>query len=245
MLDLIGAIVGLMAVAVDLVAIATLLPLPLGQRLALAGIVGAWTGLASGLGAAGLLQFAPDQPVPLIGVLIAIPLLTLGTLALAYPGVRRGLLAIPMHVLIGLNSLRILGALFLMLAAAGRLSGPFPFSAGLGDVITGALAIPLALAVARGGALPRRTIARWNLFGTLDLVAAIGLGVTSANGSPLQIFHMGVGSEAIQQLPYCLVPTILVPFYLITHAVVAAQLIAGRREARVQPLATARAGWTG
>jgi hypothetical protein len=38
----------------------------------------------------------------------------------------------------------------------------------------------------------------------------------------------------MQQLPYCLVPTVLVPFYLITHAVVAAQLIAGRSRASTQ-----------
>ncbi len=234
MLNLVGAIVGLMAVAVNLIAITTILPLSLVQRLTLGGILGAWTGLASGLGAAGLLEFAPDRPVPLVGVLFVTPLLVVGALATAYPGVRRALLGIPTHLLIGLNSLRIFGALFLMLAAVGRLSGPFPFSAGLGDVITGAFAIPLALAVARGGTLPRAAIARWNLFGALDLVVAVGLGLTSANGSPLQIFHMGVGSEAMQQLPFCLVPTVLVPFYLITHAVVAAQLIASSRNTRVQ-----------
>ncbi len=234
MLNLIGSIVGLLAVAVNLVAITSALPISPRQRLTLAGVFGAWTGLASGLGAAGLLAFATDRPVPLIGVLCAAPLLVLGALALAYPGVRRALLGIPMQVLIGLNSLRILGVLFLMLAVAGRLSGPFPYAAGFGDIITGALAIPLAFAVARGGALPRSAIARWNLFGTLDLVAAIALGLTSANGSPLQFLHSGVGSEAMQQLPYCLVPTVLVPFYLITHAVVAAQLIAGRSRASTQ-----------
>jgi len=239
MLNLIGAIAGMMAVAVDLIAITTILPLSLVQRLILGGILGAWTGLASGLGAAGLLEFSPDLPVPLVGALFAAPLLVVGALSTASPGVRRALLGIPMHLLIGLNSLRIIGALFLMLAAVGRLSGPFPFSAGIGDIITGVFAIPLALAVARGGALPRAAIARWNLFGTLDLVAAVGLGLTSANGSPIQIFHMGVGSEAMQQLPFCLVPTVLVPFYLITHAVVAAQLIASRRNTRVQPAVAA------
>jgi len=228
-----------MAVAVNLVAITTILPLSLVQRLTLGAILGAWTGLASGLGAAGLLAYAPDRSAPLVGVLFATPLLVVGALAIAYPGVRRALLGIPAHLLIGLNSLRILGALFLMLAAVGRLSGPFPYSAGLGDVITGALAVPLALAVARGGALPRAAIARWNVFGALDLVVAVGLGLTSANGSPVQIFHMGVGSEAMQQLPFCLVPTVLVPFYLITHAVVAAQLIASSRNTRVRPAVSA------
>ena len=57
---------------------------------------------------------------------------------------------------------------------------------------------------------------------------AVGLGITSAAGSPIQLIHAGVGSEAMQYLPYCLVPTVLVPFYLITHAIVAAKLAAVR-----------------
>jgi len=89
-------------------------------------------------------------------------------------------LAIPTSLLIGLNALRVIGVLFLMLAAVDRLSGPFPYSAGLGDVITGILAIPLARAAARGNL---RRVVEWNAFGALDLFAAIGLGLTSAQGA--------------------------------------------------------------
>ena len=224
MLDLIGAIVGMMAVTVNLVALTTTLPGSLARRLSLAAIAGGWVGLASGLGAAGKLAFSPDHPLPLVGVLFATPLLIVAALALKSPRIRATLLAIPMPLLIGLNALRVLGVLFLLLAAAGRLSGPFPFSAGLGDIITGALAIPLALSVARSEKLPVRGVVLWNIFGTLDLIAAVTLGITSAAGSPLQLIHAGVGSEAMQYLPYCLVPTVLVPFYLITHAIIAAQL---------------------
>jgi hypothetical protein len=137
------------------------------------------------------------------------------------------LLSIPMPLLIGLNSMRILGVLFLFLTAAGRLSGPFPFFAAIGDMITGAIAIPLALSLARSGR-PAGAVRSWNIFGAADLLVAVGLGITSAVGSPLQVFHTAVGSYAMQYLPYCLVPTVLVPFYLITHAIVAAQLAAAR-----------------
>jgi hypothetical protein len=228
MLDLVGAIVGMSAVAINLVAVTHALPGTLGRRLGLAAIAGAWVGLASGLGGAGKLAFSPEHPVPLIGVLFALPLLAVGVLALASHKVRAALMAVPMPLLIGVNSLRVLGVLFLLLAAGGRLSGPFPYSAGLGDIITGALAIPLALSVARSGGVASPAVRRWNIFGTLDLVVAVGLGLTSAPGSPLQVIHAGAGSDAMQYLPYCLVPTVLVPFYLITHAVVAAQLGATR-----------------
>jgi hypothetical protein len=228
MLDLIGAIVGMSAVGINLVAFTQALPGTLTRRLSLAAIAGAWVGLASGLGAAGKLAFSPGNPVPLIGVLVAVPLLTVGALALGSRRVRNALLAVPLPTLIGLNSLRVLGLLFLLLAAGGRLSGPFPYFAGLGDMVTGAFAIPLALSLARSRPVSAATLRSWNIFGALDLVVAIGLGITSAAGSPVQLIHAGVGSEAMQYLPYCLVPTVLVPFYLITHAIVAAHVAAPR-----------------
>jgi len=240
MLDLVGSAVGMMAVAINLVAITNILPGSPARRLSLAAIAGAWVGLATGLGAAGALVFSPNHPVPLVGVLFAAPLLIVGALALKYPSVRSTLMAIPMPLLIGLNALRVLGVLFLLLAAAGRLSGPFPYSAGLGDIITGAFAIPLALSVARSQKPPVAAVMRWNIFGTLDLFAAVALGLTSAGGSPLQLIHAGVGSEAVQYLPFCLIPTVLVPFYLITHAVVAAQLRAQRTARLGDRVATAR-----
>src|SRR5271154_4284365 len=108
MLNLIGSIVGLMAVGVNVVAVSTALDLSLAKRLGLAAIAGAWVGLASGLGAAGKLQFSPDSPVPLVGVLIAAPLLIVGALAFANREFRAALLAIPTSLLIGLNSMRVL-----------------------------------------------------------------------------------------------------------------------------------------
>jgi hypothetical protein len=180
--------------------------------------------LALYFGASGRLAFSPAAPAPLIGLLLAAPLLTVGVLALTSKKVRAALLGIPLQVLIGLNAMRIIGIVFLLDVVAGSLSGPFPFFAGLGDMITGALAIPLALRITRSGEASARTIAGWNAFGALDLFVAVGLGITSAAGSPLQLIHAGVGSQAMQYLPLCLVPTVLVPFYLLTHAVVAAQL---------------------
>jgi len=59
--------------------------------------------------------------------------------------------------------------------------------------------------------------------GTADLVLAIAFGITSAEGSPLQLFP-GPGSEAMQHAPWSFVPTVLVPIWLILHAIIAVQL---------------------
>jgi hypothetical protein len=46
----------------------------------------------------------------------------------------------------------------------------------------------------------------------------------SGEGSPLQVFHSAPGSAAMQQPPWSFVPTVLVPFWLILHAIIWAQL---------------------
>lgn len=232
MLDLVGWMVIVSVAGINLAALTQALPGTLARRLGIGGVAFAWVGLACGLGAAGELALSPT-PVPLIGVLLALPLLAAALLALGSARVRAALLAIPMPLLIGLNSLRVMGVLFLVLAVSGRLSGPFPYVAGIGDIITGAVAVPLALGVARSR--PSNAVGRWNVFGALDLIVAVALAVTSAAGSPVQLFHGAPGSEAIQFLPYCLVPAVLVPFYLITHALVAAQLAAARTATALSP----------
>jgi hypothetical protein len=235
-LNLIGSITGMTAIMINVVVIAAALKLTLRQQVLFGAIAGVWVGLASGLGAAGALAFSPDQKVPLVGVLVAAPLLIAAGLWASSPRFRAAILAIPMPLLIGLNTSRVLGVVFLALLAAGRLSGPFPYSAGVGDIITGALALSIARLAMHGSAHAGVAIARWNLFGATDLIVAIALGLTSAQGSPVQLIHAGVGSAAMQQLPFSLVPTVLVPFYLLTHAAVAIQLSArNKRLAHAQP----------
>ncbi|HEX3940072.1 MAG TPA: hypothetical protein VHX11_01155 [Acidobacteriaceae bacterium] len=226
MLNLIGNIAAMATILIDAAAIFSAVALTTRQRLTAAGAAGAWVGLASALGANGALAFSPNQPIPVLGVLFATPLATAAILWRVSPGFRGALMAIPTDLLVGLNALRLLGGLFLGLAAVGRLSGPFPYSAALGDIATASLAIPLALRIRRGD---WSYAARWNALGALDLVLAVGLGLTSAQGAPFQIFHGGAGSMAMQSLPFSLVPTVLVPFYLLIHGLIGAQLLARKR----------------
>jgi hypothetical protein len=110
----------------------------------------------------------------------------------------------------------------LIAAVTGSMSGPFPYFAGIGDVITGLFALPVARLAARN---PRDIrVLEWNIFGALDLIVALSLGTMSANGSLLQIIHAGVGSTAMTTLPWVLIPLVLVPTYLIGHALVFAHM---------------------
>jgi hypothetical protein len=189
-----------------------------GMKLALGAVLGLWTGIAAAAAAAGWLTIG--QP-PVVGVFVALPLIAAALFASSASG-RRALMSLPLTLIVGLNICRVFAVMFLALAMQGRLSGPFPYSAGLGDIITGLAAIPLLRLMLRQQA-NAAAIRAWNAFGMADLVAAISLGVMSAQGSALQVFE-APGSAAMQHLPWSFVPTVLVPIYMIMHAIVWAKL---------------------
>jgi hypothetical protein len=223
MLDYIGTIVLTTVIIFNINAFTNAIAVSAAARLAIVIVAGAWVGLATAVAAAGL--FADTSlPFPFIGVFVATPLLVAGVAALLFPAVRSAFLRVPLPMLVGLNIARSLGIFFVFLAWSGRLGGLFPQSAGWGDVITGLLAVAVMGLAARQNASRDRAIWLWNAFGTLDLLTAIALGVTSVNGSPLQLIHAGPGSAAVLTLPWSLIPSVLVPFYLITHGIIFAQL---------------------
>jgi hypothetical protein len=216
MLDLAGTIAAAGLMVLIICTLTMFLVVSRSAKLVLSAIMGLWIGFCAAAAADGVI--ATSQPFPLIGIFIALPLAA-AALATAWPAARKAMLSLPLQVVIGLNVGRVLAVFFLLLAAQGRLAGPFPYFAAGGDIITAVVALPMMRLAAR----PRpRTgaIAAWNLFGIADLVLAITLGVTSAEGSPLQVFHTPPGSEAMQYLPWSFVPTVLVPLWLILHAII-------------------------
>jgi hypothetical protein len=217
MLDFIGTMGTSALMVLAVAALAVALKASNTSKLTFAVIAGLWIGFAAASAQAGWV--AIGTPFPLIGFYVTVPL-GAGAIAAATAAGRASLLALPTRVLIGLNMGRILAVLFLLLARDGRLSGPFPFYAGWGDIITGVLAIPILLG--RLESKRRAVVMAWNAFGAIDLVNAICLGTISQEGS-LRIFE-APGSSAMQQLPWSFVPTVLVPFFLVTHGVIAAQL---------------------
>jgi hypothetical protein len=242
MLDFIGTIVLTTVIILNINAFTNGLAVSAAARLAIVIVAGAWVGLATAVAAAGV--FADTSlPFPWIGAFVAIPLLVVGAAALLFPTVRAALLHVPLSTLVGLNIARALGIFFVLLAWSGRLGGPFPPSAGWGDVITGLLAAAVMGLAARQNAARDRAIWLWNTFGTFDLLVAITLGVTSVNGSPLQLIHAGAGSAAVLTLPWSLIPSVLVPFYLITHGIIFAQLRARGAHAADAADGTAHNAW--
>jgi hypothetical protein len=226
MLNAIGWILLDAALAVILVAITCALTITRSQRLGLALVAGLWVGVATVAPVTGVFDDRVTGSLALL-VLFLAPIVA-AVLVLSFSaGARSAVLSLPMPLLIGLNVFRAEGVFFLLLAAAGQLGGPFPYSAGWGDIITGSFALPVAYLAARN-TNAGRLVALWNTIGVLDLLTAVNLGVFSRNGSAIQLIHAGVGTEAITHLPWSLIPTVLVPYFLVMHFVIFAQLRAAK-----------------
>ena len=223
MIQALGVVLIFATVAAVIVTGATILFERRGAQMAAAAVAGGWVGVLIVTALSGALKSVAALPA-LFLVPFAVAAVAIATSSTA----RERLLDIPRRLILGVNILRGIGFLFLGLAFAGQLGGPFPYFAGIGDIIVGLVAIPLTFTEPQLTRSDSR-LALWNATGLLDLVTAVALGVTSINGSPLQLIHAGAGSNVITQLPWALVPLFLVPCYMIGHIVVFAQMRASTR----------------
>jgi len=142
-----------------------------------------------------------------VPLLIALPLLMRSRrLAIALDHV-------PPAWLVGLQVYRIFGAAFLVQWGLGRLSGEFALPAGWGDVLTGLLAVPVALYLDSGSARSRAVAIAWNLLGIFDLLLAITIGALTQTG-----ILQGSGQPASPiSYPLVMIPAFAVPLSLILH----------------------------
>jgi hypothetical protein len=178
---------------------------------------GGWFVVVATIGATGVLQAIGSLGTPALGVLVAAPMIGVGILVARSARIRAALGSIPTTVLIGLNAFRVEGVLFLVLYAEHRLPAPFAPNAGWGDIVAGVTALPVMWAVRRQVQGWRVIAFVWNLWGLLDLIDALFLGVTSAEGSPFRLFFGDPSTAAVTMLPWLLIPAYLVPEMIIAH----------------------------
>jgi hypothetical protein len=205
---------------------------PRGRNVAIAAgvVLASWAALATLLARRGTFLQPDGKSAPPVGINLLAALVAMA-IVLAFSPSLRSLLANQKH-LIRLNVWRLVGAVFLLLAADGQVPALWALPAGIGDVLIGATAFWVASKVdAPGG---RRRAIIFNFLGLADLVVAIGLGVATSPG-PTQLFRTTPTSELLTRFPLALVPSFLVPLAIMVHVVSLWQIFAGSWGSEVAP----------
>ena len=206
----------------------TLMP---GERivtwLAVAVPLALWLGVVSNLAEAGAFQARPGiiSPLP---IAVAVPVL-IGLIGLmSSRRIAAAVDAAPVAWLIALQVYRLMGGNFIFLWLYGAVPGVFALPAGIGDMLVGLYAIPVALYLASGRPGGVALAVAWNIFGILDLVDALTLGFLSSPG-PLQALALDHPNVLTTSYPTVMTPAFAVPLSLILHGLSLWQL---RRRAR-------------
>jgi hypothetical protein len=181
--------------------------------------LGAWAVTTAVLASAGAYQPSDLRSPPPIGIQLLTALAILSACLWLSPTLRE--LLRNRKNLIRLNVWRLAGAIFLALMLTGQLPALWAIPAGVGDVLIGAAAFPVAAGLDTSGG--RRRAIVFNMLGVLDLVIAIGLGIT-VNPGPAQLFHTTPDAELLTRYPLALVPGFLVPLAFMVHFVSLGQL---------------------
>jgi hypothetical protein len=192
-----------------------------------------WLAVIWNLALNGVFQPLPEARLPMLPVAILAPVVLGLLVLLRSKSIAAFLDAVPASWLIGLQVYRIVGGIFLVNWMHGTAAGVFAWPAGIGDMLTGIMALPVALRFASGAENGRRAAMEWNIFGLLDLAIAITMGMLSTPG-PLQIFGLDIPSSSLGTFPTVLTPAFAVPSSILLHALSIWQLRRiGRTAARI------------
>jgi hypothetical protein len=187
-----------------------------GMVTLLAMIGAIWLLVIVAAGAAGVFEAGRGRPpLALLAALVVPPALFM----LAYrvsTGFRRLVLGLDLRLLTAVQTWRVLGGTFLFLYAFNLRPALFAFSAGLGDLAVGVSAVFVLLAMIDGHPNWRRRVLLLNLGGLLDFVGAVATGVLTSNSS-LGFLAPATPMPSMGMLPLSLIPTFMVPLWIIIH----------------------------
>lgn len=192
-----------------------------------AGFVVAWLVAILTLAHNGVFEVDRQTPFPpIIAFAIIAPIIGGSVLLALLPGYRARVGRIPLHWLVRVQVLRVVGGLFLIAYLQDDIPAQFALPAGIGDVLIGLSAPFVAHKLAKEGPRrARRAVLSWCALGMLDLVVAVSCGFLSAP-SRIQQLALDNPNEAITSYPFVLIPTFAVPIAMLLHIYVVARLLA-------------------
>lgn len=189
----------------------------------LAALAAVWISGVIALAYNGIFDLPSDQPALPTLLALAIPVFVFAGTMMASARLRAMVMAADPVLLTEFQAWRILGGLFLALYAFGELPGFFAWPAGLGDVAVGVAAPFVAWRLRRDPSFLKQS--RYSVFhylGLLDFVIAVSAGITARNNIPG--LSEGITTTAMGQLPLVLIPTVVVPIFIVLHIIALMQV---------------------
>jgi hypothetical protein len=164
-----------------------------------------------------------NSTLPMVPLAIFLPVIVGVPILLRSKRIGEVLDAMPTSWLIGLQVYRVLGGIFLVGWARGVIPSLFALPAGIGDVTTGLLALPVAYALAARNSSATRAGIAWNIFGLLDFTIAVGIGLVTSPG-PFQLMNPSIPNTGLGLYPNVLIPAFAVPSSILLHVLSLRQL---------------------
>ena len=125
--------------------------------------------------------------------------------------------SVSLKSLVALHVFRFAGVFFIILYFYHLLPAEFAFSAGMGDIITALLALPVAKMVSKGKPWSIKAVYAWNIFGILDILILLVIAVRDAKNSIITGAH-GVVEMTI--FPFVWYPAFAPATILFLHTVI-------------------------
>lgn len=153
--------------------------------------------------------------IPHIGLLF-LPL-GLGLALVFSDQFEKTLVALPLALLFGIQTFRLLGWYFLDLHQRGLMPAEFALPSGWGDILIGVTAPVVAYAYFVEKPYAKKLAIAWNVLGLVDLGLAIVLGFFTSP-TPYQALAFDIPNALLFAFPLALIPTFAVPLSILLHS---------------------------
>ncbi len=181
------------------------------------GIIIIWFVLAFAGGMIGLFNRVNEPPIYL-GLFLLVPIIGF-TLAYSFSTrIQHIANGIPLWLITIAHVWRFVGIFFVVSAIVHVLPPQFGYPEGLGDAIAAFFCIPLAFAIRKKNRSTglRTAFIVWNVYGMIDLISAISLGILYSPG-PSGILRTDISTAIMTTFPVSLIPTFFVPLFILIH----------------------------
>lgn len=179
-------------------------------------LIAVWFAAVLTASALHLLGGRPGAPPLAIGIAALAPIVVFLLWFASSARFRQFVLSVDPGTLTAMQSWRIEGFVFVVMAAFGLLPNMFAQPAGWGDMAIGITALWAARRLANPA--HRNGFIAWQLLGVADLVTAVATGTLAGVLDP----H-GIPTSAMTVLPMSIIPAFEVPLFLIFHIICIAQ----------------------